>query len=379
MSKRITRQDLTLEFAVGAFFFLALALLAYFTVILNRESLGGPKDSLRMTFPEVAGLDQGDAVLARGVQIGTVKSLSLDTSGVSVVANLDRTIDIHQGYSIDIRFSSILGGRFIAIDPGPPTAERIPDNAVLNGNPPADILADASEMIQQLSLEITSLRDSLDEGGLLENLAEMTANLKDISSDVRQGKGTLGKLVTDDQLYDQARTAAANLAEASQTIQRAGEQINQALTDARQGKGTLGKLLVDDELYTHANALVADLKNGRGTLGKLLTDDSLHADLQAVCANLRKLTDELGQGNSTVARLLADDGTLFVELQDGIQAYSDIARRIQRGEGTIGKLVTDDAVYQETRRTIGEIRAAIEDLREQAPIATFGSFVFGAL
>jgi phospholipid/cholesterol/gamma-HCH transport system substrate-binding protein len=379
MSKRLTRHDLSLEFAVGAFFFLALVLLAYFTVILNRDNLVGARESVQMRFPEVAGLSEGDAVLARGVQVGVVDQLELDDGGVTVTVSLANPLSIRDGYSVDIRFSSILGGRYVALSPGPEAAPELEPGTVLTGDAPADFMADASEMMDTLSQEISNLRSTLDEGGLLENVSAFAADMKAISSDIRAGKGSLGKLVNDPELYENARSAADELANAGKKIQEVGAVFQETLDEAREGRGTLGKLLTDDELYDNANTILADLKAGKGTLGKLLNDEAAYEEIRAFSANLRELTDKLNTGDSSLARLMADDGELFEQLRASMEATAEITRRIRDGEGTLGKLITDEAVYEDAKRTITEIRSAIEDLREQAPMATFGSFIFGAL
>jgi phospholipid/cholesterol/gamma-HCH transport system substrate-binding protein len=37
--------------------------------------------------------------------------------------------------------------------------------------------------------------------------------------------------------------------------------------------------------------------------------------------------------------------------------------RVDHGEGTLGKLVRDDRVYDETRTTIAELKALIADIK----------------
>jgi phospholipid/cholesterol/gamma-HCH transport system substrate-binding protein len=86
------------------------------------------------------------------------------------------------------------------------------------------------------------------------------------------------------------------------------------------------------------------LANGEGTLGKLLSeDDKLYQDLSASMANLRTITDKVGSG-----------------------------------EGTLGKLINDDQVYTEAQKLLGELRAAIDDMRETSPVTTFSTIFFGA-
>ena len=56
-----------------------------------------------------------------------------------------------------------------------------------------------------------------------------------------------------------------------------------------------------------------------------------------------------------------------------------IARSVREGQGTLGKLVNDPALYDDAKKTVNEVRSAVEDFREQAPVSTFGGLIFGAL
>jgi len=55
-----------------------------------------------------------------------------------------------------------------------------------------------------------------------------------------------------------------------------------------------------------------------------------------------------------------------------------IAESIDAGEGTLGKLVRDAKLYDETTSLVEDVRAAVDDLREASPITSFGSVIFGA-
>jgi phospholipid/cholesterol/gamma-HCH transport system substrate-binding protein len=93
------------------------------------------------------------------------------------------------------------------------------------------------------------------------------------------------------------------------------------LADVRAGKGTLGKLVTDDQFYKQANEILAkfnsttekldriagDIEAGRGSLGKFIKDDKLHDDAQAAVASLRSISDKLDKGEGTAGKLLHDD------------------------------------------------------------------------
>ena len=105
-----------------------------------------------------------------------------------------------------------------------------------------------------------------------------------IATDLRAGRGTAGKFLTDEQLYNDARAAVSDLRDAVRSIKPTLDQFNQIATDLNAGKGTAGKLLKDEQLYNDArdtlvkfnstasklDVLLADAQNGKGTVGKLL-------------------------------------------------------------------------------------------------------------
>ncbi len=128
-----------------------------------------------------------------------------------------------------------------------------------------------------------------------------------------------------------------------------------------------------DEMITRVNA-------GQGMLGKLLSeDDTLYEDLAASAAGVRQIVDGLTAGEGVAGRLLSDDSAAAWEDLEAIMAsLRTVTEKVERGEGTIGRLLSDDKVYEEIEATIQEIRAAVDDFRETAPITTFSSIFFGA-
>ena len=61
-----------------------------------------------------------------------------------------------------------------------------------------------------------------------------------------------------------------------------------------------------------------------------------------------------------------------------LAAFRGMSESIAKGEGTIGKLVTDEELYQEFQALVREGRAAVDDIRETSPVTTFTSIFFGA-
>ncbi|WP_372795414.1 MlaD family protein [Pontiella sp.] len=303
-------REVSIEILVGLFVFVVLIALSVFTIVLSREKLWQESHSYEFVFTEIGGLREGDAVYLRGMNIGRVKQTQLDNSRVHVFVTLDVPLTLRHGYRIDVVDASMLGGKTLKIYEGPEDAPLLGKNITILGNRPVEMIVELSEAVDGLQRLIES---------------------------VERGEGTLGKLVTDDAMYN-------NLAE------------------------------ISDDL----KLIVGRAAAGEGTVGKLLVDETVYDDAAALMDNLRMLSDRLVAGESTIGKLMAEDAELYDNVDATMAAVRDIAESISSGEGTLGKLVRDAQLYEETTLLVEDVRAAVDDLREASPITSFGSVMFGA-
>ena len=58
-------------------------------------------------------------------------------------------------------------------------------------------------------------------------------------------------------------------------------------------------------------------------------------------------------------------------------SLSNITAHIERGDGLLGKLITDNQMADDVKQAIQELRAMIDDFRETSPVVSFSSFLFG--
>jgi phospholipid/cholesterol/gamma-HCH transport system substrate-binding protein len=164
---------------------------------------------------------------------------------------------------------------------------------------------------------------------------------------------------TPGQLADVAESATQGLAEATLLIK-----------DIRDGKGTVGRLFTDEQLYREiqgfvdaAEAVAVNLQRGRGTAGKLLTEDAIYRELEGSLLNLRTLTDKLNRGEGSLGKLVQDPA-LADSLGATAKNLDTLTARLNKGEGTAGKLLTDDALYQRLDALTGRLETMTADLSE---------------
>jgi phospholipid/cholesterol/gamma-HCH transport system substrate-binding protein len=328
--KKSKMHQLSLEIAVGAFVFLVLLALGLFTILLSTENMFTPKYRTEIVFDNVMGLRDGDSVAVRGFTVGKVLRLWLGDDGVHVQLSTEQRIKPREDYEVTILQSSVLGGRYVQLFEGTEETEPLPLDTILRGTTPVDFIEELSETVQ-------GIRSSLIDGGVLDNIQLTMSELRSAAEGLNSGKGTLGKLLKDEEAYDRMIVVVDNLKEIT-------DKVNQ----------------------------------GEGTLGRLMSDGTLADDMEKTAANLRDITDRLNAGEGLLGKLMSEDDTLYADLKASASAMREISERIRAGEGTLGKLATDDALFDEAKLLLQEVRAAVDDLRETAPITTFTSIFFGA-
>src|SRR4030095_5813337 len=130
----MNRHERGLEFKVGIFVFVGLAMLGALVVQFGRLGEGFKTYyTITVRFTDAAGLLKGTDVLLAGARIGKVAGgpkLVRDGGGVAVPLKIYDYVKIPEGTKFTVGSSGLLGDRFVnvTIPPGPPKA-YLPPNA----------------------------------------------------------------------------------------------------------------------------------------------------------------------------------------------------------------------------------------------------------
>jgi phospholipid/cholesterol/gamma-HCH transport system substrate-binding protein len=338
MKRQTIERQIAMEWIVGIFMFAVLLGLFLFTIVLGQRNYFKRRYPVQIQFAEVMGLRDGDNIVVRGMPLGKIKRLKLGPDGVRVFGELEQPLVLYANYRAIVVTTSILGGRYLEIREGTPDQPGVPLSTILRGEKPFDFMAETTEVVHELKKTLT-------EGGALKNLEVSLGNIRVVTDKINSGQGTLGRLVNDEDLY-------TNILTITHDAQKTTAQLNEVLSRINRGEGSLGHLLKDDALYSN---------------------------LQATSSNLMLVSQRLADGKGTLGRLLAEDETLYKDLTDAVRTLKDIAARMDRGEGLLGKLSRDETLYDEVKAMVKELRAAVDDFRETSPVTTFTSILFGAL
>jgi phospholipid/cholesterol/gamma-HCH transport system substrate-binding protein len=142
-------------------------------------------------------------------------------------------------------------------------------------------------------------------------------NTRQITEQIQQGRGTVGRLLFDDTLYNTALSAVVGL-------QAGTAELKTTVLEAK-------------SMMTNANSIVTGINSGQGTLGKLAKDEALYRETTLAMSNMR-----------------------------------EILEKVNKGQGSVGKLVNDDSFYKNVKVSLQKLDKATEGLEDQGPLSILG-------
>jgi phospholipid/cholesterol/gamma-HCH transport system substrate-binding protein len=257
-------------------------------------------------FDTAQDLKVGDRVKMAGVEIGRVKDIELTTNKVDVIMELRDGSVVKTDSKATIKFTGLMGENFVAVDFGSANAQKAEEGTVLDTAEQPDLSAIMAKL-DQAAAGIKRVGDSFS-GDKIDNIlgpltdfvkqnsAPITAtiaNVKNITSQVAAGQGTVGKLIYEDTLYSSAMGTVSNL-----QVTTASARV--LLDNVSAGQGTIGKLITDDTLYrattasmTNLNEVLQKVNQGQGTIGKLVNDQEFYKNAKLSLQKLDKAADGL--------------------------------------------------------------------------------------
>ncbi len=293
---------------------------------------------------DAAALTDGAPVNLDGIPVGKVKAIRL--SGAKDPMRLVRIeMQIPEGQLknipndslASISAANVLGTKYINLKTGKSTTPVGPGQELPSLNS-----GEFQDLVQQGFSVLTSLQDTVQRVDRIVGLVE-------------SGKGSIGKLLVDETLYN-------NLLQILNQVKGLADTLNS-------DKGTIGILLNNRELYDNFRAtlgrvdtMLQDLQNGQGTAGKLLKDDAVYNETKATIAGVHKLVDDLNAGKGTAGQLLKSD-ELSNQLKGTLSTLDSILDKVNSGQGTIGQLLVNQQMYDNLNGATRELHLLMKDFR----------------
>jgi phospholipid/cholesterol/gamma-HCH transport system substrate-binding protein len=135
-----------------------------------------------------------------------------------------------------------------------------------------------------------------------------------------------------------------------------------------QGQGTVGKLINEDTLYVSVQQSVSNLQGVGGDI------KNVSADAHKLLTNANEVVLGVRGGQGTVGKLLTDD-TLYREAAGSMTNLHEILLKINQGQGTVGQLINDDSFLKNAKLSLQKLDKATESLEDTGPLSILGTMV----
>lgn len=306
-------KNISTELKVGTFAIVVIVLLSYMTFKVGGMPMIWEKGfRLYADFDDVSGLDEQSRIKIAGVEAGLLEKIRLENGKAKLTLLIQPDIKVYKNAVVSLRMSGLLGDRYLALSPGTPDQPVLNDGDTIAETFPAadiDILANrltsAAAQISDLTKNFNSIFGETEKQSIrdaIQNLRAVTMNLQEISAENRVP----------------LRNVIAQL-----------DKFTAAL-------GEKGPGVIDD---------ISNVARNLNDKGPEFID------------NLNKAARELKE-------VIEENRFAFKESMGNIQSVSksadNMARKIEQGEGTLGKLMTDDTLYKSLTSVSGKVEKSFD-------------------
>ncbi len=278
--------------AVGVFVIGGLALFTLGLFLIgSRRMLFEDRFDVYTEMRRISGLQDGAKVRVAGMDAGEVVDI-LPPAGPSAPFRIKLRIveRLHPLVRTDsvamVQTDGLVGDKFVAVGAGTDRAPQVAKDGTIPGREPfelVDLLQQASDTVRTIDDTVTDLKDDVEKAvtvfaetaehadALIEETgadvkaitrsgAQVVADAREISESIRTGRGTIGKLVNDDELYNRARQISVDAERAIQNVREASEEARRAMTDFRSKDGPVQGVASDlRQTLANAREAMADL------------------------------------------------------------------------------------------------------------------------
>ncbi len=260
---------------LGFFIILGIGLLVVGVFLIGqKESLFSSTFNVKAYFKDVQGLRSGATVRLSGIDVGTVKNVEIvnDTTGrVEVDMNLQTDIQrfIRTDTKATIETEGLVGNKVLVLKIGSASAEPVKDGGYIQSQEPVGF----SAIIAQTE-------------GIMKYTKDMTKDLSEIVGRVNRGEGSIGKLLTNDDLYNNATRLTQT---ADESLKNITDELNKVtgLFDTL-GVGVKTVVQSTNNVVMDVDNIIKGVKQGKGVIGALLVSGKYDSTIAGTLVNIQK-------------------------------------------------------------------------------------------
>lgn len=345
------------EAKVGIFVVIGILMLTYMSMKVGGLSFKRAKGyDVNVYFDSATGLAKDVQVEIAGVEVGRVRKISLENGKALVVLRINSDVRLRKDAKAIIRTKGILGDKYVELTQGSPSVPPLKEgDRIVKTVPTTDmdsLMITLDEVAKNINKLTNSLNRTVQENN--ENITNMIVNLSEFSETLNK----IGKTNRED-----IRGIISNVRKASEKMEVLIAGINDITSKINQGKGSIGKLVNEEETVNNLNGALASLKTitdkinrGEGSIGKLINEDETVENINTSLVSINDYLQEQDRYKTYLnyrGEYLFDDNELKSYLSLRIQPKEDKYYLFQIVDDPSGKeKVTDTTTNGTTTRTV---------------------------
>lgn len=324
-------KKLSLETKVGLFFFVVFLLVAWISLKLGNYNWGEARGyTLEAVFPSAAGLDPESRVLMAGIRVGKIEGITLDKGKAKIVMRIRDGVIVPDDSGISIQSKGFLGAKYLEIIPG------------------------SSETGYKPETRFQTMKGAGDFNMISGDLQEIADDIKAITGNLREIFGT--------------PEGEQGVVEIFENMQRISTVMGDAMEENQKA---FTQLVSNLERFTKNLAYLSD-KNREDISNTMSAFPAIAQNLKIISENLAVIMSENNEDIGQTLRALAESTDKLERTMDSVES---IARKIDEGEGTVGKLINDDETAENLNEAVEGINDFVGKMRGlQAEIAYRGEY-----
>jgi phospholipid/cholesterol/gamma-HCH transport system substrate-binding protein len=275
-----------------------------------------------------------------------IRDLKLDIRMVEVLLDIRPQYlnRISKDSEVSIESKGLIGDSFIDISPG------------TYGEPPVR----RGEYYLIESIQHPGFRE------IMTGANDVVANFGVLSDSIK----TIVKKINPDKVGNGVAEILQDTKDTILKVNRTFDRTTALLEEVQKGQGTVGKLMTDPELYNRLvvsiekiNSLAENIQNGKGTVGKLINDPTIYNSIAETMKKAEIMMSRIEKGEGTLGKLSKDEA-LYERSKIALERFATLATEIEQGKGTVGKLLKDPSLYNNLDQSSSEISKLLYDIRK---------------
>lgn len=383
------------ELMVGAFVLIGFAFLFFISYLINPDILRPTRvyNRYKVRFSSSSGLKVQDKVFLAGMDVGRIRAIAIRENKVEVQFEIDKRFadQVTENTPVSIQTTSLLGGRRLSLGLTEEKSAPIAPLGELTNIKEGDLFGSLAGAAEEIGGMIRENRENIQ--ATIKNLNEITAKFND-----PLGAGIIPRLLHDKEMGESLKMTIQKIERISDNI----ESISKTLRDQiGAGKSLLSKLIKDEEMGKKFTEIVTRIERasksideitakvndpaGEGLIPRLIHDKELAdavngavSKIQGAADEVQKLVKAAREGEGSLGKFIKDPA-VFDNIKNITADLKEMIAKVKRGEGSLGQIVMKDDIADNLNRLLKGAGEAIEDAREQAPIAAFGTVLLGGI